>query len=132
MFQLRCIDPILDEQGEKEWSRIGDIIALCDGARDPQPWIGQIDKMLRKQVSVSLIPKQSSALSFCSERKHCTLRPYHTKCQFSFFHSFTILNHTPGHDHTSLLSSNTRSFLFCCSSRIHRHTHLFKNPLPTT
>ena len=32
----------------------------------------------------------------CSECKDCTLRPFQTRCRFSFFYSFTILNHTAG------------------------------------
>ena len=32
--QLSCMVPIFNEQGEKVWNRIGDVMAFTDGAHD--------------------------------------------------------------------------------------------------
>ena len=49
--QLSCMVTIFDEQEEKAWHRVGDVMALCDVVRDLQPCIGQIEKICEKNCA---------------------------------------------------------------------------------
>ena len=64
--------------------------------------------------------------------KHCNLGHFILKANFLLFiHSHSQITHL-GHDHTSLLSSHTWSFLFCCSLRNHHTMSQFNKQLTTT
>ena len=80
-----------------------------------------------------LIRLHSKGGALVVTRKHCNLGHFILNANFllSFIHSHSQITHL-GHDHTSLLSSHTWSFLFCCSLRNHHTMSQFNKQLTTT
>ena len=80
----------------------------------------------------TLLHVVSGCNTYVVTRKHCSLGHFLVNADFlSFIHSHSQITHL-GHHLTSLLSSHTWSFLFCCSLCNHHTMSQFNNKLTST